>query len=70
MPISNRLKEIRHDHRMNQTEFAQYLGISVFQYNRYENGSRQPSLEIALQISEKVNRTVNDIFYLIEEVPK
>lgn len=67
MPVANKLKEIRHDHRMNQTEFAVYLGLSVFQYNRYEKESRQPTLEIALRISEKVKRPVNDIFYLTEE---
>lgn len=69
MPVSSRLKELRHDHRMNQTEFADFLELSVYQYNRYEKGVRQPSLEIALQISEKVKRPVNDIFYLTEEAP-
>ncbi|MGF6950218.1 putative transcriptional regulator [Neobacillus sp. B4I6] len=67
MPVNNRLKDLRHDHRMNQTEFADFLGINIYQYNRYENGARQPTLEVALQISEKVKRTVNDIFYFAEE---
>ncbi|MEH6992626.1 helix-turn-helix domain-containing protein [Neobacillus drentensis] len=69
MPVNNRLKDIRHDHRMNQTEFSEFLGISIYQYNRYEKEARQPTLEIALQISEKVKRPVNDIFYLTEEAP-
>ncbi|MEH7505129.1 helix-turn-helix domain-containing protein [Neobacillus drentensis] len=69
MPVNNRLKDLRHDHRMNQTEFADFLGISIYQYNRYERGARQPTLEVALQISEKVKRPVNDIFYLTEEAP-
>jgi putative transcriptional regulator len=67
MPISNHLKELRHDHRMNQKEFAEFLGISVYQYNRYENQTRQPTLEAALHISEKVQRPVNEIFYLVEQ---
>ena len=62
MAVENRLKEVRHDLRMNQTEFAEFLGISIYQYNRYENGSRVPSLEIALAISDKVGRPVNDLF--------
>lgn len=70
MPVNNRLKELRHDHRMNQTEFAEFLGISIHQYNRYEKGARQPTLEVALQISEKVKRPVNDIFYRVEEAPE
>jgi len=69
MPVRNRLKDLRHDHRMNQTEFADFLALSVYQYNRYEKEARQPTLEIALQISGKVKRPVNDIFYLTEEAP-
>ncbi|MDF1508905.1 helix-turn-helix transcriptional regulator [Robertmurraya sp. DFI.2.37] len=64
MSIKNNLKNIRHDHRMNQKEFAEFLNLSVYSYNRYEKGVRQPSLEVALQISEKTRRPVNDIFYL------
>jgi putative transcriptional regulator len=70
MTVNNRLKDLRHDHRMNQTEFADFLGLSIHQYNRYERGARQPTLEIALQISEKVKRTVNDIFYVTEEASR
>jgi putative transcriptional regulator len=62
MPVENNLKEIRHDYRMNQTEFADFLEISVQQYNRYEKQAVQPTLEIALKISEKVKRSVNEIF--------
>ncbi|MEH6942445.1 helix-turn-helix transcriptional regulator [Bacillus sp. JJ722] len=58
------MKELRHDFRMNQTEFAAFLGINLQQYNRYEKGTRQPTLEVALRISEKVNRTVNELFYV------
>ena len=70
MPVSNRLKDFRHDHRMNQTEFSAFLGLDVQQYNRYERQVRQPTLEIALLISEKVKRPVNDIFYRTEEASK
>lgn len=67
MPVANNLKNLRHDYRMNQKEFADFLAISAFSYNRYEKGTRQPSLEVALQISEKVNRSVNEIFFLTED---
>lgn len=63
MAVGNRLKEVRHDLRMNQTEFSKFLAISIYQYNRYEKGSRVPSLEVALSISEKIGRSVNDLFY-------
>ncbi|MBK5500917.1 helix-turn-helix transcriptional regulator [Peribacillus sp. TH14] len=63
MSIRNRLKELRHDHRMNQTEFAAFLGLSVYQYNRYEREAREPTLDNAMQISERLGMTVNEIFY-------
>lgn len=47
---------------MNQTEFSRFLGVALPQYNRYENNQRQPTLEVALRISERLDVTVNDIF--------
>ncbi|GIN39622.1 helix-turn-helix transcriptional regulator [Heyndrickxia oleronia] len=64
MAVTNRLKSFRHKYEMNQTEFAAFLGISHDQYNRYERNKRQPTLEIALKISDKLGRPVNDIFYI------
>ena len=64
MAVKNRLKEIRHDHRMNQVEFANYLGLSQYQYNRYELQRQQPTLEGALKISEILGMPVEKIFYL------
>lgn len=64
MAVKNKLRDIRFEHKMNQIEFATFLELSQYQYNRYENQARQPILEIALQISEKTGRTVNEIFYL------
>ncbi|MED3911227.1 helix-turn-helix transcriptional regulator [Peribacillus simplex] len=63
MSIRNRLKELRHDHRMTQTEFAAFIGLSVYQYNRYEKEAREPSLDNAMLISERLGMTVNEIFY-------
>jgi len=67
MPVHNLLKTYRHKHEMNQKEFAQFIGVSQSQYNRYEKNTIQPSLEIALKISDKLGVQVNDIFYLVDE---
>ncbi|MEF3313343.1 helix-turn-helix domain-containing protein [Paenibacillus sp. GYB004] len=67
MAVRNRLKELRHDHRMNQIEFAAFLELQQQQYNRYENQVRQPTLEVALHISKKLVRPVNEIFFVEEE---
>jgi putative transcriptional regulator len=65
--IRNNLKNIRYEHKMNQGEFAEFLGIAQSQYSRYERQKEQPSLETALKISEKIKRSVNDICYLVPE---
>lgn len=52
---------------MNQVEFASFLGVNQSHYNRWENQRLQPTLEMALQISKKLNCTVNDLFYITLE---
>lgn len=51
---------------MNQTEFAEYIGIDNKLYNRWELQKGQPSLFMALKISIKLGCTVNDLFEVIE----
>lgn len=64
MGVKNRLKEIRmKEYMMNKTEFAKMLGLNYKQYIKYENDTT-PTLETALHISNKLKRSVNDIFYL------
>ncbi len=65
--IKNKLKDIRmREYAMNQTEFSELLDISISQYNRYENNTGYPSLEIALKIAYKLNKDVKDIFSLVD----
>jgi DNA-binding XRE family transcriptional regulator len=49
---------------MNQTEFAAFLGLEFHQYNRYERQAIQPTLEKALTIARRLNKPVEEIFYL------
>lgn len=64
MPVKNRLKEIRmREYMMNMTQFAEMLDINYKQYVKYEKDT-VPYLEVALKISKKLNKTVNEIFYL------
>lgn len=62
--VKNRLKEIRmRKYMCSQVEFAKILNIDYRQYNRYENGT-VPKLSTALYIAKKLNKKVEDIFYL------
>lgn len=47
---------------MNQTEFAAWLGLNKYQYNRYELQAVQPSLEIAWGIAEKLGIKIDELF--------
>ncbi|WP_127585775.1 helix-turn-helix transcriptional regulator [Paenibacillus koleovorans] len=66
MAVKNRLKEIRHDHRMNQVEFAEHIGINRTLYNRWERQKTQPELETVLKLSKLLNKTVEEIVFLDE----
>lgn len=65
--LKNNLKSWRHKLEMNQVEFATFLGVNQSHYNRWENQRLQPTLEMALQISEKLNCSVNELFYITLE---
>jgi putative transcriptional regulator len=66
MGVKNHLKEIRmREYMMSQTEFAEVLNMNYRQYSRYENGT-VPTSETMLLIALKLNKKVEDIFYLVE----
>jgi transcriptional regulator with XRE-family HTH domain len=50
---------------LNKTEFAKLLEIDFRQYSRYENGV-VPTSESMLRIAQKLNKKVEDIFYLAD----
>ena len=67
MPIKNNLKMIRHtQYQMNLTESSAYLGLALSTYSQIESGKRKVSIPRALEISEKLNLTVNEIWFNVE----
>ena len=67
--VLNELKKIRmQQYLMNKKEFAQLIGVSEQQYCRYEGASAQPSLEVALRISNALNKSVNEIWAVSPEI--
>lgn len=65
MGVKNRLKEIRmKEYLMNMTQFAEFLGIDIKLLSSWERGKSKPTLERALEISNKLNKNVNEIWYL------
>lgn len=47
-----------------QRDFAKHVGASQVSYNKWENNTCQPSLEMILKISQKLNIKIEDIIYL------
>lgn len=66
MGVKNRLKEIRLVEYMedNKSEFARRLGVSIKTYDGWESNTSRPKLEVALEVAEKLNKDVKDIWYL------
>lgn len=65
--LEHRLKEIRmKEYMMNQKQFAEeVLEMDYRKYNNYERGT-SPSGEVMLYIAKKLNRPVEEVFYLVK----
>ncbi|WP_354090325.1 helix-turn-helix transcriptional regulator [Clostridium gasigenes] len=63
--VRNKLKEIRmKEYLMAPGEFAKYIGTDIKNYSNWETGRSRPKLEIALKIAKKLNKTVEEIWFL------
>ena len=54
-----RLRELREQKGLNQTEVANDLHISRQSYNFYENGQREPNQEMLLKLADYYNVTTD-----------
>lgn len=62
----NKLKEIREEKNISQTELAANVGVSVRHIAFIESGDRKPSIDLAFKIAKVLEVTLEQIF-LIEE---
>lgn len=68
MGVKNKLLEIRLKlGYKKQKDFAEYIGVSQANYNKWENNSSQPGMETVLKIAEKLKIKLEDIVYLEDE---
>ena len=56
-----KLKELRTTRKLTQQQVADYIGCSPVTYSRYENGSRQPSIEVILRLADLFGITVDSL---------
>jgi putative transcriptional regulator len=62
--MKNRLRELRHQHDISQTELAKHLGITRQTIYGIEKGNFVPSTMIALQLARYFACSVEQIFSL------
>jgi DNA-binding XRE family transcriptional regulator len=64
MKIKNRLLEIRLKKGYKfQKDFAEFLGIGQYQYNRHEKNKIQPNLETTFMILKKLDIDFFELYY-------
>jgi putative transcriptional regulator len=64
MGVKNNLKEIRmREYMMSSSEFVKFLEVPLSTYSQWENGSNNPPLAKAFEITKKLNRKLEDIWY-------
>lgn len=62
--MRTRLRDLRQDHDMNQTEVAAKLGMSQTGYSKYETGENDIPTEILIKLARLYNTSID---YLLGE---
>lgn len=62
-----RLRELREDHDLSQTQVAQYLGMKQPQYFRYEQGYRDIPTDILIRLADLYHTSTD---YILERTDK
>ena len=63
-----RLRDLREDHDMTQTEVAEYLGIKQPQYFRYESGMRAIQPDALKKLAVLYNTSIDYILEQTDEI--
>ena len=62
--MKNNIKELRKSRKLRQEDLAEILGVTRQTIIAIENNKYDPTLELAMKISEFFDVTVNEIFKL------
>ena len=63
------IKEIRNRKGLTQAEVAAAIGVSPVVYSRYETGSRQPSVDVLVQMADIFGVSVDHLLGCILRRP-
>lgn len=70
MNIGENIKRIRKDKGLQQKQVALEIGLDQSNYNKIENGKREPSIEVLNKLANLFGVTVDDILNPDKELPK
>ena len=62
--MKNNIKELRKNRKLRQEDLAEKLGVTRQTIIAIENDKYDPTLELAMKMSEFFGVSVNDIFHL------
>ena len=65
--FSERLKQLRNEHRYYQKELAELLGISLRAYQFYEDGTNEPKIRALITLADYYHVTTD---YLLGRTDK
>ncbi|MBO4940748.1 MAG: helix-turn-helix transcriptional regulator [Clostridia bacterium] len=68
--LFRRLKDLREDHDLKQSEVAEFLGIQQTVYSRYERGFQNIPLEHLMKLAEKYNVSTDYILGITDNPNK
>ncbi|WP_276850454.1 helix-turn-helix transcriptional regulator [Enterocloster lavalensis] len=60
--MKNRVEQLRKERGLSQEEFARALRVSRQTVSSIENGKYNPSLELAFQIADFFQKTIEELF--------
>lgn len=61
LEFSDRLKILRKQKGLTQKEIAKLIGVYQGSYANWENGKREPKLEIIVQLAKILDTTPNEL---------
>ena len=70
MDIANNIRKLREDRDFTQKQIAAELGIGYSNYNKMENGFREPSVEELQKLAKLYNITVDELLNPEDITPK
>lgn len=62
-----RIRDLRHDHDLTQTQLAKILGMSQTGYSKYETGENDIPTEILIRLSQLYNVSID---YLLDQTDR